>query len=334
MRLVTFTDEHLEAAAELLSARHRAHRVARPALPAAPEQPAVARKALEALSRQPRTSGVAALQAGRLVGFALGSIQYDTLRGRTGWLPAAGHALAQGVGQELYGELYAALATRWVQAGCFMHFAVIPATDREALETWYSLGFGQQQLYAVRELTPLELPPAPALDPSIRIRRATLADLELLLDVAHLVFSQQQGAPVFSPFLPEFSEDWHKDYEELLTDDANHIWLAERDSRALGFSIFGTPKPSPEDLLTPPDSSSLDVTATRPELRGQGIARALVALGLEESVRRGCRTCVTDWRTANLLASRFWPRFGFAGTAHRLFRHVDERVAWAQRPQP
>src|SRR5689334_56641 len=102
MHLSTFTEEHLEAAAELLSARHRAHRVARPALPASPEQPAVARQALEALLRQPRTSGVAALQAGRLVGFALGSIQYDTLRGRTGWLPAAGHAIAEGVSRELY----------------------------------------------------------------------------------------------------------------------------------------------------------------------------------------------------------------------------------------
>lgn len=331
MHLSPFTDEHLEAAAGLLSARHRAQRAARPALPAAPEQPAVARQALEALLRQPRTSGVAALQAGRLVGFALGYIQYDTLRGRTGWLPAAGHAIAEGVGRELYGELYTALATHWVQAGCFSHFAVIPTTDREALETWYALGFGQQQLYAVRELAPLELP-AQDVDPSIRVRRASLADLDLLLDVAGLVFSHQQGAPVFSPFLPEFTEDWRKDYEELLTDDANHLWIAERGSRALGFSIFGTPKPSPEDLLTPPSSSSLDVTATRPELRGQGIARALVARGLEESVRRGCRTCVTDWRTTNLLASRFWPRMGFAGTVCRLFRQVDERVAWAHRP--
>jgi hypothetical protein len=38
---------------------------------------------------------------------------------------------------------------------------------------------------------------------------------------------------------------------------------------------------------------------------------------------------VTDWRTASLLAHRAWTALGYVPTHHRLHRHVDERVAWA-----
>ena len=51
-----------------------------------------------------------------------------------------------------------------------------------------------------------------------------------------------------------------------------------------------------------------------------------------EEVRKswaGYRYCITDWRSTNLQASRFWPRFGFRPVGYRLVRRIDGRIAVA-----
>jgi GNAT superfamily N-acetyltransferase len=329
MDLVPFMDEHLDAASSLLALRHRAHRAALPLLPAAPEEPAVARQILEALRQRPRTSGFAALQAGQLIGFALGTLRIDTTWGRSAWLLAPGHALAPGTSPEVYRDLYAALAGQWVRAGCFAHAALVPAHDRPALEAWYSGGFGHEQVHALRSLDAVELPPG-APEESVRIRRAGMEDLDRLLEVAGLVSEHQRESPVFAPYLPELSEDWPQDYTELLQGEADRIWLAEQNGRLVGFAIFSPPQQTADELLASPESVNFTVGLTREEVRCRGIGRALFARGVEEARRMGFRACITDWRATNLTASRAWPRMGFTPALYRLTRRVDERVAWAR----
>jgi hypothetical protein len=38
----------------------------------------------------------------------------------------------------------------------------------------------------------------------------------------------------------------------------------------------------------------------------------------------------TAWQSANLLAARFWPRFGFKPVAFRLARMIHPAIAWAK----
>jgi ribosomal protein S18 acetylase RimI-like enzyme len=51
--------------------------------------------------------------------------------------------------------------------------------------------------------------------------------------------------------------------------------------------------------------------------------------GLLHAKEAGYRFCVADWRTTNLLSSRFFPRLGFTPVAFRLTRHIDPRITWA-----
>ena len=74
----TFSDGHVDAAAELLAARHRRHRQAEPLLPARFEDPAAARSEVEAACRKAGASGAALLREGRLVGYLLGSPDDET----------------------------------------------------------------------------------------------------------------------------------------------------------------------------------------------------------------------------------------------------------------
>jgi len=63
--------------------------------------------------------------------------------------------------------------------------------------------------------------------------------------------------------------------------------------------------------------------------RGGGVGQALTRHGLLWAKEQGHHYCVIDWRTTNLLSSRFWVRMGFVPTNYRLYRHIDERIAWA-----
>ena len=68
---------------------------------------------------------------------------------------------------------------------------------------------------------------------------------------------------------------------------------------------------------------------TKEWARGRGIATALLRRGLAHARAAGYCHCLTDWRSPNLLASRFWPWRGFQPVAYRLARRVDPRIAWA-----
>lgn len=66
------------------------------------------------------------------------------------------------------------------------------------------------------------------------------------------------------------------------------------------------------------------------QARGRGIMSALTWRGLEHARNEGYEFCVTNWQTANLSASRTWPRFGFQTAAYRLARTINPMSAWAK----
>lgn len=324
-----FDESFLDDAARLLAARHRAQRRHEPLLPMDYEELGRARAAVEAAWREPEAAGMVALRGGRLAGYLIGAPQINETWGRSAWVRLGGHALALGEDTDRYRDLYAALSPRWVEWGCFAHYALVPASDRPALDAWFALSFGQQQAYALRALPANELE-APTPD-RLTIRRAGPDDLEAVLAVADIVADHQTRAPVYGPFLPEVLADRRADYSELLADPDVTVWLAERAGAAEGFAIFAKDEPSDKAMYVPARCCELMLAATRPGDRGRGVGRALTAHGLAAAHARGYHVCAADWRTTNLLASRFWPRQGFRSVAYRLTRLLDPRIAWARR---
>lgn len=74
----------------------------------------------------------------------------------------------------------------------------------------------------------------------------------------------------------------------------------------------------------------LSVAGTLPGFRGRGIGIALTQHALSAARADGWHVCETDWRSTNLLSSRFWPRRGFRPYLYRLSRLIDPRIAWAR----
>ena len=73
------------------------------------------------------------------------------------------------------GAPYAVAAAAWVDAGRANHHVLVPATDEDLVEAWFSLDFGQQHLHAVRESPPASFGVVP--EAELVIRRAKRADL-------------------------------------------------------------------------------------------------------------------------------------------------------------
>ncbi len=331
-RIVSFTTDDLSQAGDLLAARHWRERTVLPDLPARYEDPTAARAAVAAVWERPRTSGAAAFDGERLLGFLFGDTFIDTQRGRIAWIPLAGHALAPEVDVELYRDLYAAAGPVWLAQGCFDHFVMLTAADPSVLEIWFALSFGKEQAHGLCRL-PRAVSFDSVTDPAVTIRPATVADKPVLRELAPLLSRHFAAAPCWGASLPERVAELRGEYEAIVDDAEAIAWLAEVDGQVAGFQVYWPMPMTDENPLIPEQCAVLSVAGTRAAYRGRGINRALTHHGLADLAARGYQVCETDWRVANLEADRLWPRQGFRPTVFRLGRKVDPRIVWATGPE-
>lgn len=252
--------------------------------------------------------GAEALRDGEPIRRLLAALKEDDVRGRHAWSALADHELADGVDPSLYRELYSAAAGEWVEAGYLDHYVVVPA-ENDVMAAWYSLSFAQQQVHGSLELEPVEV----AEPEGFTVRIGGPEDLGIAMELAYVIFDHQASSPTWAgaPAPPE--ADARASYAEYLAEDGVTYVVAERGQEPLGHLILERVDETQTELT---------IAATIPAAGGLGVGRALTKFALGWAWEQGCRTCITDWRSANLLASRFWPSMGFESTAYRLFRSI------------
>jgi GNAT superfamily N-acetyltransferase len=328
-----FSAEHLDGAARLLAARHRADREREPRLPAAFERVESVRPVVEATAGFPGTNGAVALRGGRVVGFLLGSVFLPQpahrgslfLHPRSAFVSYGGHAAEPGDVEAVYRALYAAVSPAWVEGGYFAHYVAVPASDPTACDAWFSLGFGRDATTALRETEP---PPSGGAE--VEIRRGGLDDLDGVVRMALGLYHHHAGPPMYLPYLAEIEPDERAYQERLLADPGCAHWLASRDGRVIGMQSFESPPTFVSPLLRPEGCIYLLHGFTDPGARGGGVGRALLRRSLAWAREAGYPHCLLHFLASNLAAARFWLASGFRPVEVRLSRHVDERIAWAR----
>jgi GNAT superfamily N-acetyltransferase len=330
-RIVPFTQDHLEPAARLLADRQRRWRAAQPDLPERYCEPTAWAAILEARRSSADGVGFAAeSDDGRLAAFMLAGLRLEEIWGRSGWAWLDAQAVAADEDADVIRDLYAAVGDRFVERGIFAHYAVVPDAFGEAVDAWTRAGFGKMQTHAIRSADPDSLGAPPE---GLVIRPATPADIDLVEQVCDLIARALLEAPTFSVTLPERWQRYRADWLEELEQPEGDVLLAldERNGRVLGLAAFYPAEPAPH---TPEGAVELGVAMTAPSARGRGVMRALLREGLERAGKGGAASCITDWRTANLTASRAWPALGFRPLYWRMHRMVDHRITWARLAAP
>jgi GNAT superfamily N-acetyltransferase len=300
--IVSFADEHLPAAAELLAARHARHREVEPLLPELRDPLA----AVEKEWREEGSSGVFSPQ-GYLIASPLTVMNVTWMRAGI-----AGQAIEGD--RESMRDLYAAAAERWVAEGHSKHAAFVPSHDAELVDAWFRLSFGASSFLALRETGPEE-----PFEADVEIREGDESDFD---DAARLELEMgaaMQPSPSFSDIQlqtqQEVAAEWH---EEGLA-DKYELFVAEREGRIVGHILLYR---RPPDLRVPENSIDLSQASTEPEARGTGVGRALTAHVIRWAHENGIKVMTTDWRMTNLWASRFWPRRGFRPVFLRVYRSI------------
>jgi ribosomal protein S18 acetylase RimI-like enzyme len=250
----------------------------------------------------PVPDSAAALRDGAETAGLTGRLGDDAAWGRYAWID---WRLAEDEDCRVLRDLYALAAAPWVADGHRAHYVEVPAGREQVLATWFDLSFGRQQVHASRAIGADHTP-----DP--RVRLGGPGDIEAAVALGNIVWSHQQGPPVWSGLPDRSPETLRADWTDALADPDLTYFLFEEDGEALGYVA-----------LWRDDEETVDLVAgTRTGARGRGVCTALTETALAWAGRRGFRTCTIDWRSTNLLASRFWPRRGFTPVRFRLHRLV------------
>jgi len=284
-----------DEAGRLLAERFARQRAAEPLLP----------EIEDFAAHVPDEEGVVATRGDKAVAYLAGEV-----KGEIATVGFGGHAASE---PEELRDLFAVLAERW---GAARFSVAVPASDDELIDRWFRLAFGCQFMWAVQETRP-----APAVDFGGSIRPGTPDDLEAVAEFDEILWLLQARSPSFSgmtvPPRDEFREEWSSLWDE---EEFPAHFVAERDGRTIGHALLYS---RPEgDLRVPSDNIDLAHVATLDDVRGEGVGLALAHHVLGWAHEQGFRSMTTDWRSVNLLSSRFWPRRGFRPQYLRLYRAV------------
>ncbi len=308
LEVVPFSDEHLDAAAALLAARHVRHREAEPLLPELADPLAE----LEREWRSEGAAGVFASRGGKPVGYLVAAP--FTVRTAPVWMRAGIAGLAVDGDPEAMRDLYAAAAQRWADNGLRRHAVYVPSFDTELVDAWFRLSFGASACMATRETEPEE-----SFNAGVTIRPGTPDDFDESARLELAMSEAMLQSPSFSGFaLPrqeEIAAEWREEFS-----DEDELFVAERNGRIVGHLLLYR---RPPDLRVPENGIDLADASTEPEARGTGVGRALTAHAIRWAHEHGYPVMTVDWRMTNLWASRFWPRRGFRPTFLRLYRSIS-----------
>jgi L-amino acid N-acyltransferase YncA len=267
--------------------------------------------------------GIGAFANDELVGYIMGEIKIDTLRGRHVWVPYEGIAIRMDQPSELIRNLYAKVSVVWLEQGYFSHYALIPLGNQVYYEAFQRLSFFIQQVHGIMNLEDYK-PFENVSDAEIRF--ANKMDSELMGNMSSIIQSYHNSAPTFEPALPEVLTDIKNGYSCTVEDNDAMIFIAEKEMKALGFQAYWPVTP---DLMAPDGGVELSIAGTCYSQMGNGVGKKLMNECYRIMKEKGYNSIIADWRITNLASSTFWPKCGFKPIAYRMARYIDSNIAWA-----
>jgi len=147
--------------------------------------------------------------------------------------------------------------------------------------------------------------PEPVATTAAHIRRATIDDLDALVDLENSAFAIERMS----------ARQWRRHLESLTAE----IFIATRDRQVVGAAVVFFRRTNPVARLY-----SIAVAASE---RGRGIGDMLLASAEQAARRRGSRALRLEVRTDNATAQRLYERHGYRRFGERIGYYEDGQDA-------
>ena len=264
------------------------------------------------LKREP---GVVCLRDNRLVGYMVTCYRFPFKGQRTAGCNAYAHAAEQRDGEDIYRQLYAALAAMWVTDGIQLHIVGHLAAHTVLKETLYQLGFGAILAERLRAVECVGW----CTDAKITCEQK--GDDLVDLHAEHMAYYAQ--APIFV-HKDSSREQAQRELREHGAEDEFLIYRNES-GRPCAYFIVGQPNGHEGFLLHNTHTAQIKSAYVQSHLRGQGIGRALLERAVTWAKERELERIFVEHETANRHGSRFWSRH-FAPYLYASARYVDKTL--------
>lgn len=332
--VVPFHEDFVEASAQLIVDHYRSLRELDPDLPEEWKDTKVRAAAIDATSRA--GPGVAALYDGELVGFLLSRLDLGGRVPDGAWPSAASlggarrariridqHAATSQRATDIYRQMYAQLAKKFLERGCFQHAVSATSCDRTVVESWFGLGFGMDQVLGTRDVSPLS-----GINQSMKVRRAESGDLDGLVSLATDLQAFHVASPIFYPLFLDAAAA-KESFTVGLADDRGGIWVVKEEGELLGMMQAGGGGRTSVGSARPASGVTIGMASVAPSAHRSGVGTVILAEVLKWARETGYERCTVEWSAANLISGRFWSSRGFRPIQYLLVRQLDERIAWA-----
>lgn len=211
----------------------------------------------------------------------------------------------------------------WIERGCFTHVIILLLTDKDITDSWFWNNFGLCTVDAIRELIPIE-----ADEPKdVAIGEANKNNIDKLFELMQELKRYPAGPSILQPLLQ--IEDKNK-IESMLSNEIFKIWVATIDGQIIGFikAEIG----ANDAYLIVQDEKTISITGAyiKKDFRSRGIGKPLLKRVINWAIENGYERCSVDFESANIYGAQFWMKY-FKPICYSLIRHVDERIAWANK---
>jgi len=317
IKIVDFTNEHINEASALAIANYEEERLHVPTLPPIDSIPDLEWFAKNGL-------GVAAFIGNTLVGFLCGAGVWENAWDIKGvnhvFSPMGGNAVANfsiGTGDnraKIYAAMYQAVGKKWADAGATSHGISLYANDKEAQEQFFRYGFGMRCIDAIRGMDEIDV-----------VTLDGYEFLELIPDEIPSLFpleKKHMESYLESPFFMYREMENEVDYVNNFNHDSFYF-IAKFKGKIVAYIM--AENGGETFIQDTPGYIHASGAYCLPEHRGKGVIQQLLNLLIQKVKSQGFNRLGADFESFNPSGSGFWLKH-FDAYTHSVVRRIDEKV--------
>ena len=316
------TPADLAGCAELFVERHTARLAANSLYPANLDTPAVVEELLSGwLSNG---EGIVAEASGTLVGYLTGRAVTGLGGIRMSFMWEWAHATRIDASATLFSEMYTAWCRLSGRPETTLHMAITFADDVATHDCLVQTGFGRHLIDGGKAISADDA--ALEVDSTAEVSRPTLEELDAVNDLEASLHAHLDEAPIWRPKSPGGGHVYDRTWIERPSRGLFVSRTASSSgSQVTGFMSAEAGAQDPKSLMSPP-VPHITGAFLRPEARGTGASKALLAALMGWIHESGWTSATVDFETSNPEGSGFWlGPAGFQPLLYTMLRRLDPR---------